>query len=106
TGDVNFALSNTQLTGPGTDGLANIQKATLTGGTDANAFTVGGWTGTATFDGAGGDDTLTGGGLLANAWTITGHNAGTLQQGAGSVTFVNMPNLPGNAQADSATVNP
>lgn len=59
TDDANFTLSNTSLslsTG-GVFGLEDIVRATLTGGTAANTFTVSGWTALAELNGAGGGDT-------------------------------------------------
>ena len=53
-GNVNFILTNSTLTGVGTDTLANLQVANLTGGAGNNVFTVSGWTGDGTIDGAGG----------------------------------------------------
>lgn len=57
-GNVNFTLSNTALSGPGDDSLRGIEKAQLTGGASANAFTVSGWTGNAALLGGGGIDKL------------------------------------------------
>ncbi len=53
-GNVNFTLTNISLTGVGTDKLANMQVANLTGGSSSNTFTVSGWTGSGTIAGAGG----------------------------------------------------
>ena len=52
--DANQTLTNTSLTGAGSDTLTSIEAATLTGGASNNIFTVSGWTGTAIIDGAGG----------------------------------------------------
>lgn len=58
-GNVNFTLPNAKLIGIGTDTLANLQVANLTGGTNSNTFTVSGWTGEGSFVGGGGTtDTL------------------------------------------------
>jgi Ca2+-binding RTX toxin-like protein len=58
-GDVNFVLTNTSLTGPGQDTLSGIEVANLTGGAGNNTFTVTGWTGTGTLNGgSGGIDTV------------------------------------------------
>src|SRR5690606_26188966 len=62
TADVNFTLSNTSLTGQGTDTLSGIESAVLTGGNlpnviDASAFTLG----PVSLSGRGGNDTLKGG---------------------------------------------
>lgn len=52
--NVNFVLTNTSLTGVGTDVLSNLRIANLTGGASANTFTVSGWTGTGSLVGGGG----------------------------------------------------
>jgi Ca2+-binding RTX toxin-like protein len=57
-GNVNFTLTNSSLTGAGTDALANLQIANLTGGTSSNSFTVSGWSGSGTLIGGGGSDTV------------------------------------------------
>jgi VCBS repeat-containing protein len=59
--NVNFVLTNTSLTGNGTDSLSNIETASLTGGSsnnnlNASAFTLG----SVTLNGGAGNDTLTG----------------------------------------------
>ena len=58
--DVSFTLTDTSLTGMGTDSLLNLslRTANLTGGSGANTFTVSGWTGSGTFVGNGGADTI------------------------------------------------
>src|SRR5262249_61211118 len=58
--DVNFTLSDTSLgrSGLPTLTLANMEAANLTGGTSANTFTVGGWTGSGTITGGGGTDVI------------------------------------------------
>ena len=53
-GNVNFRLTNTSLRGLGTDTLARLQVANLTGGASNNTFTVGGWTGLGNMIGGGG----------------------------------------------------
>ncbi|MGD1921562.1 MAG: calcium-binding protein, partial [Pleurocapsa sp.] len=61
-GDVNFTLTNTQLTGRGTDSLSQIEEAFIKGGigdnlldaSDVSQLNI-------TLDGASGDDTLMGG---------------------------------------------
>ncbi|MEH2203197.1 MAG: DUF4347 domain-containing protein [Nostoc sp.] len=70
-GDVNFTLTNTQLSGLGSDVLISIEKVILTGGItgnilDASAFTFGsvslyGGDGNDTLFGGSGNDTLDGG---------------------------------------------
>lgn len=53
-GNVNFTLTNTSLAGVGSDNLANLQVANLTGGASNNTFTVSGWTGLGNLFGGGG----------------------------------------------------
>ncbi|MFN6384482.1 MAG: peroxidase family protein [Pseudanabaena sp.] len=60
-GNVNFVLSDTTLTGNGTDTLTSIELATLTGGGGNNTINASGFSGAVTLNGAGGNDTLTGG---------------------------------------------
>lgn len=67
-GDAGFTLTDTQLTGLGTDTLSGIERASLTGGAgndtlDARAFTRG----AVTLDGGAGDDVLIGP-LMAGTW--------------------------------------
>ncbi len=52
--NVNFTLTNTSLTGVGTDTLTNLRIANLTGGSSVNTFTVSGWIGTGSLNGGGG----------------------------------------------------
>jgi 6-phosphogluconolactonase (cycloisomerase 2 family) len=65
--DTNFTLSDGKLArGDGVSfTLQRVDGARLTGGAGANAFVLQGWTGTATLDGAGGDDTFQIAGTLA-----------------------------------------
>jgi Ca2+-binding RTX toxin-like protein len=97
TGDVNFALSDTSLTGPGTDTLAGIERAQLTGGTGANTFQILAWSGTALFDGGLGVDTLIGANTT-NSWNLTGTGAGNVN---GSVAFTGMEKLTGGSAGDT-----
>ncbi|MDI1313706.1 FlgD immunoglobulin-like domain containing protein, partial [Prosthecobacter sp.] len=86
--NANFTLSNTTLGRSGTGGftLTSIEVAKLTGGASANSFTVSGWTGSATIDGAGGTDSYT--------VSVTG-------SGSGNVTI----NDSGAGAGDTLTVN-
>jgi Ca2+-binding RTX toxin-like protein len=59
-GDVDFALSDAIITGPGTDVLASIEQAQLLGGASDNTFTIDGWTKSATLSGGGGNDLVIG----------------------------------------------
>lgn len=60
-GDVDFTLSDNQLTGLGTDTLVDIDQAILIGYSGANVFDASGFTrGSVTLFGGGGDDILLG----------------------------------------------
>jgi Ca2+-binding RTX toxin-like protein len=60
-GDVDFTLTDSQLTGQGTDSLQSIDQAALTGGASANTLDVSAFTGNlALLEGGGGDDVLIG----------------------------------------------
>ncbi len=61
TSDTNFILTDTSLTGNGTDTIANIERAFLAGGDRANIIVASGFTGNAYLYGRAGNDTLTGG---------------------------------------------
>jgi hypothetical protein len=59
--NANFTLTDTLLarSSGGSFTLDSIELAELTGGSNANSFSVSNWTGTATLDGAGNSDTYT-----------------------------------------------
>jgi len=60
-GDIDFTLTDSQLTGLGTDRLTSIEQAKLIGGASDNRIDVSAFTGTRTvLVGGGGDDTLVG----------------------------------------------
>jgi len=60
-GDVDFTLTNTNLTGQGTDTLSGLERAWLVGGLDADQINASAFTlGPVTLQGGGGNDTLTG----------------------------------------------
>ncbi|MCJ8279762.1 MAG: putative Ig domain-containing protein, partial [Rivularia sp. ALOHA_DT_140] len=61
TKDVDFILTNTQLTGNGKDTLANIERVILTGGNSDNKIDASGFNGSTYLYGRGGNDTLKGG---------------------------------------------
>lgn len=110
TRNASFTLTDTSLSGNGTDKLIDLQIAHLTGGTSSNTFTVSGWSGTGTLTGGGGTDTivvsknadftLTNSGLQINAnmaqlnqedeftWGLSGFSKAKLTGGAGNNTFV------------------
>ncbi len=111
--DANQTLTNALLTGTGSDTLAGIEAATLTGGAGDNTFTVTGWTGTAIIDGAGGTaDSIVSSNnanfVLANAlltrstggsFTLANVEQATLTGGAGNNTFTV------SGWTNSATIN-
>ncbi|MGQ0657523.1 MAG: beta strand repeat-containing protein [Chromatiales bacterium] len=94
--NVDFVLTNTllQRSGLGDLTLANMDVANLTGGAGANSFTVSGWTGTGTLNGAAGTDTL----IASGTFNITANDAGNVN---GDVTFSNIENLTGGTGNDS-----
>lgn len=96
TGNVNFTLTNTTLTGNGSDTLNSIERATLTGGTgnnnlNASAFTLG----AVTLNGEAGNDTLKAG--SKNDALNGGNGNDTLTGNAGNDT------LTGGAGSDNLT---
>ncbi len=60
-GNVYFTLTNSLLTGNGTDVLVSVEAAQITGGTSANKLDASGFTGNVTLMGGAGNDTLIGG---------------------------------------------
>jgi len=81
-GDTDLTVTDTQLTGVGTDSLTSIEKATLSGGPgnnrlDASAFTRG----SVFLQGASGDDSLLGG--MGNDQLAGGFGVDTLGGGMG-----------------------
>jgi Ca2+-binding RTX toxin-like protein len=86
-GDVNFTLTNTSLTGLGTYTLSNIQQAQLTGGPSANKLDASAFTlGPVTLVGGGGNDTLLGG--SGNDVLTGGQGNVTIDGGGGINTLV------------------
>ncbi len=61
-GNVNFVLTNKQLTGLGTDQLSRIELGYLTGGKGHNTLNASGFSGIAILDGGDGHDVIIGGG--------------------------------------------
>ena len=81
-GDVNFTLTDSQLTGLGTDTLVNIDQAKLIGGGDGNTLDASAFTlGSVYLYGESGDDILKGG--AGNDILIGGVGDDTLVGGAG-----------------------
>ena len=95
TADVNFTLSDTQLTGLGTDSLSGIDRIILTGGAGANLINAGATTKPVTLTGGDGNDTLIGGtatdlvdGGNGNDRMTGGSGVNTLLGGAGTDRLV------------------
>ena len=91
TNDVDFTLTNTSLArsgGQATLTLANMEVANLTGGAADNSFTVSGWSGTGTLDGAGG----TGDSIVAvnDVATIDLTNTSLARATLGTLTLANI----------------
>ncbi len=61
TADVNFTLTDSQLIGNGTDNLASIERAILSGGNSANKIDASSFSGSTYVYGRSGNDTLLGG---------------------------------------------
>ena len=76
TGNSDWTVTNSFLTGAGIDTLSSIELATLTGGAGANVLNASQFSGPAVLNGAGNDDTLTGG--LANDSLDGGTDTDTL----------------------------
>ncbi len=93
-GNVSFKLTNTTLSGVGTDKLASFEEASLTGGASANKLNASAFSGNVTLSGGAGNDTLLGGsgddalvGGLGNDSFVGGAGADTLIGGLGNDTL-------------------
>ena len=82
TADVNFTLTDTQLTGKGTDTIASIERVILTGGNSDNTMDASGFSKSAYLRGSGGNDTLNGGGGRDNLYGGRGDDS--IKGGAGN----------------------
>ena len=103
TGDMDFQLSDTAIEAGvetfsllGSAAGLSFENAEVTGGVSANSLITGGWSGTFSFHGGGGDDTLRGDDV-ANIWEVTAANEGTLNGNS----FDNVENLVGGLVDDS-----
>lgn len=86
TGDVNFTLTPTTLTGMGTDTLLSIENALLTGGASGNVIDVSAFTGPATLNGEAGPDSIIGSAQADRINGQAGHD--TILSGAGNDVIV------------------
>ncbi|MSU60792.1 MAG: LEPR-XLL domain-containing protein [Pedosphaera sp.] len=86
--NLSMVLTDASLTfgGGETDALVSIEAATLIGGVSDNSLNAGGFTGSATLDGRGGDDFLLGG--VGADTLIGGANNDILSGGNGDDTYV------------------
>ncbi|MCP9850478.1 FG-GAP-like repeat-containing protein [Cyanobium sp. Morenito 9A2] len=107
-GDVDFTLTNSQLTGQGTDQLTAIDEAVLIGGSSANTLDVSAFTGALTIlEGGGGDDTLIGrtGGLdrvrARGDVNFTLTNSQLTGQGTDSLLNIDQAQLIGDGSANT-----
>jgi Ca2+-binding RTX toxin-like protein len=93
-GDVDFNLGDSQLTGRGTDHFISMEVAALSGGEGDNHLDASGFSGShTTLAGGAGDDTLTGGAAMDQAWVKSNADitlTDTHAVGAGDDTLVNM----------------
>jgi Ca2+-binding RTX toxin-like protein len=86
-GNVNFTLTNTSLTGLGSDTLSSIEQASLTGGSGNNSINASAFTlGTVILSGGDGNDTLTGG--TKNDSLTGGNGNDSLVGGNGNDTLI------------------
>ncbi|HEX3152259.1 MAG TPA: calcium-binding protein [Gemmataceae bacterium] len=85
TGVTGFTLTNTKLTGKGTDLLSGIELANLTDGRKSNKIDASAFTGNVTLTGGSGNDTLIGG--TGNDSLVGGAGNDSLDGGAGSDTL-------------------
>jgi len=98
-GSTGIAVNNFVNSFAGLEGLSVVGRA------KNDVFTVGAlpdfasMPGAVTFNGGDGNDTLVGPDSV-NTWNITGKNAGSLDTGAGTVSFTNTENLTGGNEED------
>jgi RHS repeat-associated protein len=102
-GNVNFTLTNTSLTGLGTDVLGGLQQASLTGGPADTTFSLSGWAGTATLDGGAGTNTVAVSG--PGGYTLASGLITRTVGGALSLTNVTQANLVGGTGNDTFNVS-
>ena len=106
-GDTDFTLTDTRLTGNGTDTLSGIDEAHLIGGAGGNTLDVAAFTGILTLlEGGGGDDTLIGRTTGLDRVRARGDAGFTLTdtqligQGTDTLTAIDQAELIGDGNAD------
>ncbi len=92
-GNFNYTLSATQLTGNGTDTFANMEEANIVGGSGNNVLAATNFTGPVTLQGSAGNDLLVGG--TGNDLLQGGDGNDNLNGGTGDDTLI------GGAGSDS-----
>ncbi len=75
--NADFTLTDSSLTGLGTDGLLGVEQLQISGGSGNNVFDTSGYSGIATLDGGGGNDTI-----------ITGPGTNSFIGGGGTDTLI------------------
>ena len=101
-GDVNFRLTNSQLTGLGSDTISGLDAAVLTGGAGANLIDAGSFSKVVTLSGLDGNDTLIGG---AAADRIDGGNGNDrISGGAGANTLFGGDGTDRVVETSNATI--
>jgi hypothetical protein len=107
---ITLGASSLSSTGSALISLSGIEAATLSGGVGANAIDVSQFAGTVVVDDSVGGDVVVGNGtqttlvgqMGANAWTVTGLDAGNIN---GLTTFSGVGNLSGGSGSDAFTIN-
>jgi len=105
TRDADMALSDGSLTVAGAAiTLANVETASLTGAGGDNTFTVTGWSGGGTLDGAGGDDSVV---LVKDAAVFNLSNGSLSAAGGPTMTLsgIEVAHLTGGASANTFAVS-
>ncbi|MGI9657533.1 MAG: beta strand repeat-containing protein, partial [Gaiellaceae bacterium] len=107
-GNVNFILTDTSIAvGANSFTLSGFEDADLTGAGGANTFDLGGWSGSASLDGAGGTDTITDT-LAASGTGFTLSDSSLSRTGGPSFSLDNFDgetaNLTGDGNANSFNV--
>jgi Ca2+-binding RTX toxin-like protein/streptogramin lyase len=97
-GDVDFTLSDSRMTGRGTDAVSGIDRASLTGGAGANAFTLTGWRGSAALTGLEGPDRVAAGGNFD--MTLTDAELARAGRGAVELLSIEQAALTGGVGAN------
>src|SRR5262249_39564949 len=97
-----LADGSLQIGGEGIDSLANVERASLTGGAGDNTFTVSGWSGQATPDGGARSDRV----VSANDADFTLTNTQLVRSTGGTFTLAGIERaaLSGGAGANAFTV--